>query len=381
MEEKEKKQDRKDFRNLLFPKRSTSAERQLVDRTTRLLSLQAVAMPILALSATAAFCYYASPIVVPLVVAASCAFILSPAVALLKRLKIPHILAVVIVMLVAVGAFSVVLYLLVQQVQSLAAELPQYLEDLTKLAADLKESAGVIQERFPNLIPDIENLDLSPSALTGASKYLFKGISSALSFVFSSFLIIFLTLFMLSDQEVLKRKLSRAFGESQEGVTKDILLEINYQLRGFLVVKFIVTVALAIVFTVGLLLLKVNYAYIWGPLAAVLNLIPYVGSFIGAIPPIIVAGIQTKAVMPMVWVALFFTVVQLLESNLITPKLTSDTIDLNPLAVLVASMFWGLLWGAIGVILAIPITAAIKVICDHVESLEPIGLFLGGKRE
>ena len=164
-------------------------------------------------------------------------------------------------------------------------------------------------------------------------------------------------------------------------MTQDILLEINNQIRGFMVVKFIVTVALTVVFTVGLLLLKVNYAYIWGPLAALLNLIPYVGSFIGAVPPIIVAGIQTKAVMPMVWVAIFFAVVQVLESNLITPKLTSDTVDLNPLAVLVASMFWGLLWGAIGVILAIPITAAIKVICDHVESLEPIGLFLGGKRE
>lgn len=380
MEDKEKKGDRKDFRDLLFPKRSPSAEKELVDKTTRLLSLQVVAMPVLALSAAAAFCYYASPIVVPLVVAASCTFILSPAVALLKKLKIPHLVAVLIVMLVAVGAFSVILYMSVQQVQSLIADLPHYMESLTSLAVDLNESAAVIRERFPNLIPDIESLDLSPSALTGASKYLFKGISSALSFVFSSFLIIFLTLFMLNDQEVLKRKLSRAFGESQEGVTKDILLEINHQLRGFLVVKFITTVALAIVFTVGLLLLKVNYAYIWGPLAAILNLIPYVGSFIGAIPPIIVAGIQTKSVMPMIWVAIFFTVVQILESNLITPKLTSDTIDLNPLAVLVASMFWGLLWGAIGVLLAIPITAAIKVICDHVESLQPIGLFLGGRR-
>jgi len=381
MENREHKSDRKESREHLFPKRDASAEKQLVGKTSQLLSLHALAMPLLALSATAAFCYFASPIVVPLVAAVSCAFILSPAVSLLKKIKIPHLLAVVIVMLIAVGIFFAIIYLLGQQLQSLAVDLPHYLEGLTKLSVDLKERAGVIQERFPNLIPDIENLEVKPSALTDASKYLFKGISSAVSFLFSSFLIIFLTFFILYDQEIFRKKLARAFGKSQEGVTQDILLEINNQIRGFMVVKFIVTVALTVVFTVGLLLLKVNYAYIWGPLAALLNLIPYVGSFIGAVPPIIVAGIQTKAVMPMVWVAIFFAVVQVLESNLITPKLTSDTVDLNPLAVLVASMFWGLLWGAIGVILAIPITAAIKVICDHVESLEPIGLFLGGKRE
>lgn len=83
----------------------------------------------------------------------------------------------------------------------------------------------------------------------------------------------------------------------------------------------------------------------------------------------------------MLWVFLFYEVIQILESNLITPKLLEDRMNLNPLAILIVSLFWAWLWGAIGIIVAVPITAAIKVVCDHVESLKPIGIILGGKKE
>ena len=112
-----------------------------------------------------------------------------------------------------------------------------------------------------------------------------------------------------------------------------------------------------------------------------MNLIPYVGSVIGAIPPMILAGIQFGAVMPVIWVLLLFVVFQNLEGNVVSPKLIGDKLNLNPLAVMASVMYWTWLWGAVGIILAIPITAAVKVICDHVESLEPIGILLGGKRD
>ena len=174
-------------------------------------------------------------------------------------------------------------------------------------------------------------------------------------------------------------KFKTLFGTDKKATTSSILDQINKQLRGFITVKVGVTVALSLIFTVGLLIMKVPYAYIWGPLAGVLNLIPYVGAIIGAIPPIAIAGITKGSVGAMIPVGLLFLIVQILESNLITPKLTSDSVDLNPLAVLVSSIIWGYLWGAIGVIIAVPITAAVKVVCDNVESLEPIGLLLGGR--
>jgi predicted PurR-regulated permease PerM len=95
----------------------------------------------------------------------------------------------------------------------------------------------------------------------------------------------------------------------------------------------------------------------------------------------IVAGIQFGSLMPVLWVLILSVVLQNIEGNIVKPKLIGDSMNLNPLAVLVSLVYWTWLWGAIGIILAIPITAAIKVICDNVESLEPIGILLGGKKD
>jgi predicted PurR-regulated permease PerM len=165
----------------------------------------------------------------------------------------------------------------------------------------------------------------------------------------------FLTLFMLLDSEMFQRKLKSIFGSRQAEATEGIMNEISRQLKGFIQVKFTVAVGLGIVVTIGLLLFRVKYAYIWGPLVGIMNLIPFIGSILSAIPPII-------------------------EANIITPRLTSGSVDLNTLAVLLAAMYWGWLWGFIGIILAVPITAAMKVVCDHVEPLKPIGIMLGTGR-
>ena len=145
--------------------------------------------------------------------------------------------------------------------------------------------------------------------------------------------------------------------------------------------KFWTTAVLSLVFTLGLLLLGVNYPYIWGPLAGIANLIPFLGSVLGAVPPVIMALIQSDGLLKPILVIIFFTIVQLIESNLVSPKIMGDKVNLSPLAVLIASLYWGWLWGGIGIVLAVPITAALKVVCDHVETLKPIGILLGGKQD
>jgi predicted PurR-regulated permease PerM len=94
-----------------------------------------------------------------------------------------------------------------------------------------------------------------------------------------------------------------------------------------------------------------------------------------------VAGIQHNSLLKMVWVALLFLVMQTVEGNFITPKITAGSVNLNSLAILVSISYFGWIWGVVGMLLAIPITAAIKVICDNIESLRPIGLLLGGEKK
>lgn len=343
------------------------------------LTLQSVALPFLALAAFTAFCYFASPIIIPILVSVSLAYMLSPFIFLLDRIKIPHFISVLVVLLATVVIIGFLSYLIFNQANSLVRELPTYWDRILLYLTQFRQT--LVDK---GLIPPGQGIELQSLKFENFSwipNFLARGLGSIFSFIFGSIFVFFLTLFILNDYLHIKTKLIKAFGSSNEELSGKILTEINRQIRGYVVVKFSITFALSIIYTVGFLLMGINYAYIWGPLAGFLNLIPYIGPFFGLIPPLIVAGIQFKSFLPMLWVFIFYEAVQVLEGNFITPKLLENKINLNSLAILVSFMFWAWLWGAIGIILAVPITAAVKVACDHVESLKPIGMLLGGKKE
>jgi predicted PurR-regulated permease PerM len=341
------------------------------------ISLNSIALPIMAVFAACLIFYYAAPILIPMTIAVATAYLLMPVVEFLKRLKIPHFLAVVIVMavLLAIGVLFVIFA--VSQLASLAQELPDYQESIQGAIDTAQTWINSQLSAIPGLAIDLASLKLNTSNIANIGKILFKGIGSLTSIGFSGFLLFFMTFFILSDYDAYVRKINRIFNQTSEETQSAILAQISKQLRGFISVKVIITIGLSIIMTIGFLILGIPYAYIWGPLAGIMNLVPYIGPVIGAIPPIIVGGLSGGLTI-LIWVSLFIFVIQMLESNIITPRLTANTVDLNPLAVLVSSIIWGYLWGGIGVVLAVPITAAIKVLCDNVESLQPIGVLLGG---
>ncbi len=343
------------------------------------LTLQSIALPFLALGAFTAFCYFASPILIPVVVSISLAYMLSPVVFLLDRMKIPHYISVVLVLLVAIIVVALVSYLIIGQANSFILQLPHYWNQLISFLSRVEEKLIDQGAFLPGEGPSVKDLHLKD--FSWLPQYLARGLSSLVSFVLGLVFVFFLTFFILNEYPSLKKKIIRAFGGSNEEVSARILTEINEQISGFVMVKFYVTIALSVIYTVGFMVLGVNYAYILGPLGGFLNLVPYIGPFVGLIIPLAVAGIQFQSFFPVLWVFIFYEAIQLLESNLVTPKLLENKINLNSLTILVSSMFWAWLWGAIGIILAVPITAAIKVVCDHVESLKPIGIILGGKKE
>jgi AI-2 transport protein TqsA len=354
-----------------------------MSESKKYLPWQNIALPILAIAGATLLFYYASFMLIPLVASISFAFVLSPAVSFLRKLKIPHFLAVILPLLFSVVIFGLFGYLIFLQAQGLILDLPNYWSGFLDFLGQAKgtlnsaiQGLGGKEIQAENFLQNLKLQDFS-----GITKFMVKGLGSAISLFFTGFLTIFLTFFILNDQKGIKNKIIKALGSSQEEIANKVLNEINNRIKDFILVKFLITVGLAIVFTVGLLIIGVNYAYLWGPLAAVLNLVPFVGPIIALIPPLVVAGIQFGNIMPLVWILLFYVTVQNLENYVISPKLLGSKIDLSPLVVLISTMYWGWLWGAMGVILAIPITAAVKVVCDHVKTLEPIGIMLSSGKE
>jgi predicted PurR-regulated permease PerM len=135
----------------------------------------------------------------------------------------------------------------------------------------------------------------------------------------------------------------------------------------------VIGVASAIFFVI----VRLPYALLIGPLSGFLSLVPYVGVPLAIIPPL-VASLPVYNTAPMyVVIAMVVTLFHLLALNLLYPKMVGSRVHLNPLAVTIALMFWGTLWGGVGLILGIPITAGIKAVCDNVGNWKPYGKLLG----
>ena len=344
------------------------------------LTLQVVMMPILAIAAGTAFLYFAGPILVPLVVSGSLTYLLLPLVNLLGKLKIPHAAAVIIIMVLLLGLFIFLGIILGSQIANFSAQLPQYKEQIISTINHWNSELGDFLSKIPGNFKPPENLPPDTGKLEALGRYLIKGLTSITNFFIGVVLIFFLVLFMLLDAKAFEKRIKLIFGESHAEATEAIIEKINAQLKGFIQARFYIFLILSTVITIGLLIMGIQYAYIWGPLAGLLNIIPYVGALIGAVPPVIVAGVQYTSILRMIYVAAFFLVIQNIEGNYITPKLTSGFVDLNAVTVLISLMYWGWLWGIVGLLVAVPITAAIKVICDHIESLRPIGIMMGIER-
>ncbi len=346
------------------------------------IKIQSVWIPILALSGLTLFAYFASPILVPLISALFFAFLLSPLVNLLRKLKLPHALAVTVVMIFFLILFGVALWWGGTQLSHLAQNAPQYQAAVVKALSDF---AARIPEWLLIYLPFLRDPQnwvptFTPGETAKIAQFAFRGIGSAASFLGSAFLIYFLTFFMLLDKDSIQKKLTYIFGRENQATTAAILQKITHAISGFLVAKTVLSIGLGTALTVGFLVLDVPLPFFWGPLTAILNWIPYLGSLVS----LILTATATLAAQGFSWhlpvLIIFFFAMQTLEGNIIGPKILETKVDLNPLAVLLSAIFWAWIWGFAGALLAVPITAAFKVFCDHVEALQPFGILLGSRK-
>ena len=141
----------------------------------------------------------------------------------------------------------------------------------------------------------------------------------------------------------------------------------------------VVGVILALTSGLFFWIMGLDYPWLAGLVSGLLNLVPYLGAVLSWVPPFLLGMAQWRTIGPFLGVAGALSVLHLGAQNLLVPALVGRRVRLNALAVTIALMFWGWLWGAVGLVLAIPITATVKVVCDHAEGWQPLGRFLGAR--
>jgi len=248
-------------------------------------------------------------------------------------------------------------------VQQAAAQLEKAAEENSARVASRKGVARVVIER-----PGFNVRD-----------YLVSGTVGLLNAMGQLTLVAFLTYFALCSGDTFRRKLIKITGPSlqKKKVTVHVLDDITRNIERYLLVQILVSGLVGLTTGLAFWLLGVENAAVWGIIAAVTNLIPYIGSVIVLVAAGLMAFLQFSSIEMALLVGGVSLAIHTVVGNLLMPWLTSRTSRMNPVAVFVGVIFWGWLWGIWGLLLGIPITMVIKSICDRVEDLQPIGELLG----
>ncbi|MFN9473832.1 AI-2E family transporter [Acidovorax sp.] len=351
-------------------------------------------LALLALFAGVALLHWASAVFIPLMLSILLTTALRPAVNTLRRWHIPRPLGAAVLLIAIVGGMASMAWSLSDQATQLVdslpvaakkvrdnlrarAGMPSTLDTMQKAAAQIEQAAAesaaaapyrrgvqrVVVERPPFNIRD----------------YLWSGTMGLVSAVGQLTVVVFLTYFALASGNLFRQKLVRIAGSSLErrNITMQVLDDITGQIQRYLLVQVFTSILVGLATGFAYWALGLENAAVWGVVAGVLNLAPYIGSALTAGASALVAFLQFGTIDMALAIGGASLVIHTLIGNLLTPWLTSRTSSMSPVAVFVSVLAWGWLWGLWGLLLGIPVMMAVKAICDRVEDLKPVGELLG----
>ena len=319
-----------------------------------------------------ALCYYGESVLVVMLVSVLLAFILAPIVDLLTYLRLPRSMAAGVAILLLLGALAGIVYSSYNQATTLVQDLPKYTSKVREEVMRFRKQA----ETFEVLPPEHERGVLSVRPATDWTDILTRGFGSASSAVLAVSFVPFLVFFMLTWQQHVRSATVMLFPLENRHTAYVTLGLISAMVRSFMVGNLLIGLFIGAVSTVVFWSIHLPFFYFAGFISGFLSLVPYMGALLALVPPIFVGlgHIGSEEVLIIVVSVLGLHVIAL---NLLYPRFLGKRLQLNPLAVTMALLVWGGLWGGMGLLLAIPITAAIRIIFAHVESLKPYGAWLG----
>ncbi|WP_266369138.1 AI-2E family transporter [Tellurirhabdus rosea] len=313
---------------------------------------------------------------VPLIFAILLAMILYPINWRLEKWRVPRVAAILISLVLVITLLYGLFYLVSVQIITFTEEAPKLLDRGNTILDNL--------QRFAE-----ERLRLSRTRqVSEARRYLNDLIRQGGSIVTSTLLATTNTLstisliplyvfFMLLYRDFFRSFLYKVFHSTRRHKLDIIFGRIYNVVKDYLVGLVSVIIIVGVLNTVGLLILNVDYAVFFGFFGAFMILIPYIGILIGSLLPALFTLLTNENPLVALGVIGVFTFVQVLEGNFITPYIVGSKVSINPLAAIIVLLLWGQLWGVAGLVLALPLTAILKVIFDAVEPLRPYGFLLG----
>jgi predicted PurR-regulated permease PerM len=367
-----------------------------------------MSLPVVALGVIVAILYFGRVFFITAMTAVTIAFILDPFVTMLMRLRLPRSLATFLVCTIALLFLYVIAMGAYSQLTGLYDDLPKYGQRIGDIVDGIQQKLqGVESDTYRMLVPTRQRMEqderqkqaakkskstkVQPAATTPAvptnpapapppgsaiSDYIASHLSSFYQLLLMASFVPFLVYFMLSWRDHINRSFLQLFQGEARVVASRSLQGIAEMVRAFVVGNFLLGLLLAMVSSAMFWFMRLPYPLLVGPLSGLLSLVPYVGLPLATLPPLF-AALGPNTVSAYVLVVVSVSLLHLIALNVLYPKVVGSRVHLNPLVVTFSLMLWGFLWDAPGLLLAIPLTAGLKAVCDNVKELRPIGKFLG----
>lgn len=313
----------------------------------------------------------AKAILVPIFLSFIIAVLFAPPLLWLQRKGVPKWLALLLITLIIVVIGIGLATYIGTSVARFARSLPRYeerLETQQETLAHHLEEMGV--DLSTVILPDIFKLE----SVMQAIGYLLTGLGGALT---NSFLVLFTVIFMLLEASSIPIRLQAAFGKEDQSM--DHFRKLSEGIKNYLVIKTWLSLATGISVSIWLIIMGVEFPILWGLVAFLLNFIPNIGSIIAAIPASLIAFVQHGLVWALV-VALGFVLINSVVSYAIEPRFMGHGLNLSILVVFLSLVFWGWVFGPVGLILSLPLTVLVKIALETNENTRWLAILLGSER-
>jgi predicted PurR-regulated permease PerM len=310
----------------------------------------------------------------PFFIAIFMVYVLEPGVSFLAQKKIPRTLCYLIMVLIVFVLFYLLGVLIYANIEDFTRNFPAYETRLSNFIAGILKQFGIIENVSEIKLRDMKFLQWLPS--DSVTTFFSTSLGSFFDLIGNSAVVAFFMLFLIAEAQRFGKRIQVAYGAERANQALSLIQNINQNIRKYILVKLGVSFGTAVLAAMAMGFFRLDFFILFGVLTFLLNFIPYIGSIVATILPVVIAFLQFHSPWTAFWLLVILLVIQNLMGSVLEPKITGRQLNLSPLIVLISVMFWGWIWGAVGMLLSIPIITTIHIIFENIAATRSIAVMM-----
>jgi predicted PurR-regulated permease PerM len=325
---------------------------------------------VIVIAIVVAFGYFASSLCITFLLAGFLAILLDPIPTYFERFHIPRLISTAILIITGVLLASFLIYVSYSRAAVMIDDIPEYADRIRQAVKPLSQRIEQVQKSAGSITSNTSPKrvqEVRMSETPAWPSYLIRGVGSAWGTVIIGGIVPFLMFFMLVRKSHLYHWLANAFGEKMD--VPKFTARLTKMVRGFALGNLVIGAIMATITVAVLYELKLQGAVPLGIASGVLNLIPFVGAVLAATLPLLAATLQFDSAGPYFVILLTVIALHIISANILVPKFIGSRVNIGPVAATMGMLFWGWMWGVMGILLAVPLTAFVKLAADCHPSL------------